>query len=67
MKPGDVIEFECDIVNDTQVTFLGRNEAEDDEMCIMIGDTVGASVPPFCTPMDLPGGTSNRPSGTGSK
>jgi hypothetical protein len=66
LKPGDLIEFECDIVNDTNTTFLGRNEAENDEMCIMIGDTVGASVPAFCTQSELPGGTSNRPTGGGA-
>jgi hypothetical protein len=55
LKAGDVVEFECDIVNDTDTIFLGANEAENDEMCILIGDTVGTSIPPLCTGSDLPG------------
>jgi hypothetical protein len=55
LKAGDVIEFECDIVNNTTTTFLGANEAENDEMCILVGDTVGASVPTLCTATDVPG------------
>ena len=54
LKPGDVIEFECDILNDTTTTFVGKNEAENDEMCIMVGDSAGAQVPGFCTATDLP-------------
>jgi hypothetical protein len=54
VKSGDSIEFECDILNDTNFTFLGQNEAENDEMCILIGDTVETTVPPFCTSADLP-------------
>jgi hypothetical protein len=38
---GDTVDFECEIVNDTNSTFIGLNEANDDEMCILIGDTVG--------------------------
>lgn len=55
LEPGDTIEFECDIVNDTQKTFVGLNEAEDDEMCILVGDTAGAQVAGRCTSSDLPG------------
>lgn len=51
---GDTIEFECQILNDTQNLFLGANEANNDEMCIMIGDTVGTTIPAFCTSADLP-------------
>ena len=54
LMPGDKIEFECDILNNTSTIFLGANEAEDDEMCIMIGDSIGTTVPPFCTASDLP-------------
>jgi hypothetical protein len=54
LKPGDTIEFECDIVNDTNSTFVGLNEAQDDEMCILVGDTVGAQVPGRCTASTLP-------------
>lgn len=56
LMPGDKVEFECDIVNNTDSIFLGLNEAENDEMCIMIGDTVGASIPPGCSSADLPAG-----------
>lgn len=52
--PGDQIEFECDIVNDTNSVFVGLNEAENDEMCILIGDTVGASIPTGCSAANLP-------------
>ncbi len=47
IKTGDNIYFECDITNMTNSTFLGRNEAKDDEMCILVGDTVGATVQGF--------------------
>jgi len=48
LKPGDDIYFECDIINATNSVFRGQNEAKDDEMCILVGDSVGARVPPFC-------------------
>jgi hypothetical protein len=48
LKPGDEIYFECDITNNTDSVFVGQNEAKDDEMCILVGDSVGATVPPFC-------------------
>jgi hypothetical protein len=54
LKPGDVIEFECDILNDTNNVFVGQNEAQDDEMCIMVGDSAGTQVPGFCTATNLP-------------
>lgn len=57
VKPGDLIEFECDIVNDTNKTFVGQNEAEDDEMCILIGDSAGTSLSPLCAATTLPGVT----------
>jgi hypothetical protein len=53
LKAGDTIEFECDIVNDTAKIFVGQNEAEDDEMCILIGDTVGTQLSPLCTSTDV--------------
>lgn len=55
LMAGDTIEFECDILNDTDGVFLGANEANNDEMCIMIGDTVGTTIPGACTSSDLPG------------
>jgi len=45
---GDTLSFECEIVNDTDSTFVGQNEAKNDEMCILVGDTVGTTVPSFC-------------------
>ena len=45
---GDNLYFE-DIVNNTQNTFVGQNEAKAEEMCIMIGDSVGTTMPGFCT------------------
>jgi hypothetical protein len=51
IQAGDIIDFECEIVNNTDKNFTGANEANDDEMCIMVGETVGAQVPPFCTPI----------------
>jgi hypothetical protein len=54
LAAGDTLDFECDIVNDTQNTFIGQNEAMNDEMCIMIGDTVGTTVPIACTGTDIP-------------
>lgn len=49
VMPGDNILFECDIVNNTTSTFHGQNEATNDEMCILVGDTVGVTVPSRCT------------------
>lgn len=51
VKAGDTLDFECEIVNKTDKNFTGANEAADDEMCILVGDSVGASLQPFCTPM----------------
>jgi hypothetical protein len=49
LKQGDTLDFECEIVNDTDKNFFGANEAADDEMCILIGDTVGAQVSAGCS------------------
>jgi hypothetical protein len=48
IRAGDNLYFECEIVNMTTNTFRGANEAIDDEMCILVGDGVGATVSPFC-------------------
>jgi hypothetical protein len=48
LMAGDTVIFECDIVNMTDHTFVGMNEAENDEMCILIGDTVGSAVTANC-------------------
>jgi len=50
LKQGDVLDFDCEIINNTDKNFFGANEAEDDEMCIMIGDSVGAQVAGQCMP-----------------
>jgi hypothetical protein len=49
LMPNDSLDFECDVVNMTTHTFVGQNEAIDDEMCIMVGDTAEAQVPGRCT------------------
>jgi hypothetical protein len=49
VSAGDSVYFECEIVNMTGTTFRGENEAIDDEMCILVGDSVGAMVAPRCT------------------
>jgi hypothetical protein len=49
VMPGDNILFECDVINNTTSTFHGQNEATNDEMCILVGDTVGVTVPSRCT------------------
>jgi hypothetical protein len=49
LEPGDVLSFECEIVNMTDQNFVGLNEAANDEMCILVGDTVGTQVPGFCS------------------
>jgi hypothetical protein len=52
LKQGDTLDFDCEIANKTDKNFRGLNEAEDDEMCIMIGDSVGAQVAGRCTPKE---------------
>jgi hypothetical protein len=51
LMPGDKVDFECEIINKTNKNFIGANEANDDEMCILVGDSVGAQIPGFCTGM----------------
>jgi hypothetical protein len=51
VKAGDTFDFECEIVNATNKNFVGQNEAQDDEMCILTGDSVGATVSGGCTPI----------------
>jgi len=54
LMPGDKLEFECQILNDTNTTFVGQNEANNDEMCIMIGDSVQTTIPIICTDTTVP-------------
>ena len=49
LQQGDSLDFECEIINMTDKNFFGANEAADDEMCILTGDTVGASVSAGCS------------------
>jgi hypothetical protein len=51
---GDKLTFECEIINMSDKTFRGANEAKDDEMCILVGDTVKTTVPGFCTSTTTP-------------
>lgn len=51
LKSGDTLDFECEIVNNTDKNFYGANEASDDDMCILVGDTVGSTVTAGCTPI----------------
>jgi hypothetical protein len=51
LKVGDTLDFECEIINMTDKNFRGANEAQDDEMCILVGDSVGAAIPAFCSAM----------------
>jgi hypothetical protein len=48
LKDGDTLDFECEIINTTNKNFYGANEAADDEMCILTGDSVGATVGGSC-------------------
>jgi hypothetical protein len=42
LQPGDVLEWECEIVNSHAVPItFGENEAETSEMCILVGDAIG--------------------------
>ena len=42
---GDLLEWECEIVNERSVTItFGENEAETSEMCILVGDAIGPSL-----------------------
>ena len=60
LMPGDTLAFECDIVNNTSRTFVGKNEALDDEMCIMVGDTVGTQIPTICNAKTTPVTTTGK-------
>jgi hypothetical protein len=47
LRPGEKLRFECDINNTTDVTFCGRNEVFDDEMCNLFGSVAGFGFPCF--------------------
>lgn len=48
IQAGDTLDFECEIVNMTDKNFRGANEAQDDEMCILGGESVGATISGSC-------------------
>ncbi len=47
MKPGDVLEWECHIVNKSDQVLRFTNETFTGEMCIMDAELVGANCPAF--------------------
>jgi hypothetical protein len=48
LQPGDRLEWECHVVNQSDGVLRFTNETFDGEMCILIGDTVGTTV--SCAP-----------------
>ncbi|HEY6561765.1 MAG TPA: hypothetical protein VI072_31060 [Polyangiaceae bacterium] len=45
LKPGDVLEWQCDIENHhSEAITFGENEAITSEMCILVGDAVGPAL-----------------------
>jgi hypothetical protein len=54
VQTGDVLRFECEIINNTNSVFIGQNEAKDDEMCIQNGTIVGANIPYACRSTTMP-------------
>jgi hypothetical protein len=48
LAPGDVIEWECEVVNNNDFTIsFGQNEAVNSEMCILVGDAIGPQLMNF--------------------
>ena len=41
-------------MNNTNAVFVGKNEARDDEMCILVGDSAGTTVPARCAYQTIP-------------
>jgi hypothetical protein len=46
-KPGDTIEWECHVVNQTDQVLGFSNNTYTGEMCIMDAELVGANCPAF--------------------
>jgi len=42
--PGDTLDWECEVKNQTNKVLRFTNEVYDGEMCILIGDTVGPTI-----------------------
>ena len=47
LHAGESLKFECDVVNDLNVTFVGKNEVYTDEMCNLFGSVAGLGFPCF--------------------
>ena len=44
LKKDDIIEWECEVVNDGSTTLHFTNETVNGEMCILVGDTIGPTI-----------------------
>lgn len=45
LAPGDVLEWECEVVNhSTETVTYGLNEVAGSEMCILVGDVIGPTI-----------------------
>jgi len=44
LQPGDALEWECEVDNQSGGVLTFANEAVTGEMCILVGDTLGPSV-----------------------
>jgi hypothetical protein len=44
LLPGDTLDWECEVKNQTNKVLRFTNEVFDGEMCILIGDTVGPTI-----------------------
>ncbi|HVU03598.1 MAG TPA: hypothetical protein VHE30_17690 [Polyangiaceae bacterium] len=44
LEKGDVVEWECEVNNDSANTLHFTNETVNGEMCILVGDTVGPAI-----------------------
>ena len=59
LQAGDRVDFECEIENKTSGTLVGTDAVFDGELCILIGDTVGASIASACSYQTSPVGAAN--------
>ena len=47
LQQGDVLEWECHVINERSTTLRFTNETYDGEMCILVGEMVGTVCSPF--------------------
>ena len=59
LRAGDRVDIECEIENKTNGTLIGTDAVFDGELCILIGDTVGASIGSGCSYETRPAGATN--------